>query len=150
MKRIILLLIGFLPLLFGYIQNHLMMTIFFDRMTPVFLIGIAVLTIWFFIGMLSKIFANSKKEAVILINAPAFLVLLLILLQEVVLNAFWSNHLGIATQFFYLPLIGFTRYLSFIFPIITFSLLSVIAFICLLGASYLGRVVVEQDRRYHL
>ena len=149
MKRVTLLLIGFLPLLFGIIQHHLMMTVFFDTLIPGSLIGIAVLVIWFFIGILSIKFVSSKKEAIIFVNAPAFLVLLLILFQEIVLNAFWRNNIGLGTQFFYLPLIGLTRHLSLIFPIGSFSNMSVLAFICLFGASYFGRVVVERRKNKH-
>jgi hypothetical protein len=146
MKRFLLLLIGFLPLLIGYIQNHLMLTVFYDRVFPGVLVSIAMLVVWFLVGILSKKLINTKKAAVILMNVPALLVLLLIFLQEIVLGAFWLNNIGLATQIFYLPLIGVVSNLSRFLPQIGISLLSILAFLCMLGASYFGCTLAERRK----
>ena len=152
-NRAVLMLIGFFPLmLFGYYLHHLVLTTFYYREAPYFLIGVAVITVWFIFGIISVKLVGSKKEAVLLLNAPAFFVLLLVLYQEWVLSAFWLNQVGLATQMFYLPLVRFGFVMSgilprFILPIGSFGIASAFSFIFMFGASYLGRVAIE---RIHL
>ena len=149
-KRITLLLIGFFPLLlFGFYLNHLISTTYYYVAGPYFLFGVAVIAAWFVFGMISVLFAASRKEAVLLLNAPAFLILLLLLFQEWILERMWLNQIGFATQIFYLPLVRFGIVIGgmlprFILPISSFGIASAIAFAFMVGASYLGRIVVER------
>ena len=147
MKRIALLLMGFFPLLLiGYGLNHLIMTALYYNAVVYLLIGIAVLAVWFAFGMLSAKLTGSKKEAVLLLNAPAFLVLLLILVQELILRAYWMNIIGVATQMFYLPLLPLSFTLARVLPGVLMVgpwLASAIAFALLVGASCLGRRTAE-------
>ena len=149
-KRAVMMLIGFFPLmLFGYYLHHLVLTAFYYREAPFFLIGVAVIAVWFVFGIISVKLVGSKKEAVLLLNAPAFFVLLLVLFQEWVLSAFWLNQVGFATQMFYLPLVRFGLVISgilprFILPIGSFGIASAFSFIFMLGASYLGRATIER------
>lgn len=145
MKRIILFLTGFFPLLLGYLQNHLMMTVFFNNSMPYLLISSALLVIWFFASGISVKFFSSKKEVVILLNSAAFLALLLILFQEIVLGRYWMNHIGIASQLFYLPLLNLAYRFSFMFSRVFYA--DIIAFVLLLISSYLGRVTGERWRK---
>ena len=146
-KRAILVLIGFIPLLlFGYYLNHLLMTTFYYRDAPLSLIGVAIIAVWFVFGIISVKLVCSKIEAVLLLNTPAFIVLILVLFQEWVLTGFWLNQVGLATQMFYLPLVRFGMVISgviprFILPIGSFGIASAFAFLFMLGASYLGRVI---------
>ena len=77
------------------------------------------------------------------LNLPALLVLLLILFQTLVLQSFWLNPIGTATQAFYLPLMGLGRFLGFIIPL-SFHANAIFAFVCLLAVSFAGRLVGEQ------
>ena len=149
MKRAILLLIGFFSLPLGFLLNHLMMIVDFNL--PLLLISIAMFAIWFFISMITVKFFASKKEVILLLNAPAFIVLLLNLFQEYILSHYWMNYVGLATQFFYLPFLGFGFTLtsgissllaSFVYTT-TFAYIAV--FICLICVTFLGRTV--SDRR---
>ena len=152
-KRAFLVLIGFIPLLlFGHYLHHLLMTTFFYREAPFFLISVAVIAAWFVFGIISVKLVGSKKEAVLLLNASAFVVLMLILFQEWVLGSFWLNQVGLTTQMFYLPVVRLGFLISkviprFILPIGSFGIASAFAFLFMLGASYLGRVIIERAFR---
>ena len=152
-KRIALLFIGFLPLLlFGFYLNHLISTIYYYVAGPYFLFGVAVIAAWFAFGMISILLVESKKEAVIFLNAFALLILLLLLFQEWILGSMWQNQIGLATQMFYLPLIRFGFVMGdmlprFILPMSSFTIASAISFVFLVGASYLGRIVIESRKK---
>jgi len=147
LKRIILVLIGLVPLLaFGYWFNHLLMTVFFYTVPPLALIGVAVLVIWAGFGMISKPLVASKRLAMVLLNAPAFVVLLLIIIQEVILGRMWSGHIGFSTQMFYLSLLRLGSAVGSILPIpfLSISIISAIAFLLMVVASLLGRHAAER------
>ena len=149
-KRIALLLIGFVPLLsFGYYVSHLMRTVYYYVIGPLFLFGVAVVAAWFIFGMISIKLTGSRKEALLFLNAPAAVVLVLILVQEYIFRAMWANQAGFATQMFYLPLVRFGSVISgivprFILPVLNMSIVCGVAFFCLLGASCLGRMSAER------
>lgn len=150
MKRIVLILIGFFPLLsLGYLVRHLLMTVFYSYFPPhlFFVIGVAVLAVWFFVGLFSRKFFNSKIEPVILLNSSAFLILLLNLFQLVILHAHWFNPIGGATQAFYLPLLNFCSSLLFFIRELDMDIVCTFAFLCLFGSSYLGCVVSERLKK---
>jgi len=149
MKRLILIVLGLVPLLvFGFSLNHLIMSVFFDVIPPFMLIGVTVLVVWFGFGLVSVKLEGSRKAAIVLLNAPAFVILILILLQELVFRSFWLNIVGFGTQMFYLPLIGLGSGLSAVLPgITTFSLICSIAFVLLLLSSFLGRTSAERMKR---
>jgi hypothetical protein len=52
----------------------------------------------------------------VIANLPAFFVLILNLYQEIVLGQYWFNIFGIATQFYYLPLISLSSTFTFWTP----------------------------------
>ena len=137
--------IGFFPLmLFGCYLHHLLLTAFFYVAVPAFFIGVAVIAVWFIFGMISVFFVSSTKEAVLLLNVPAFLVLLLLLFQAWVLESMWLNQIGFATQMFFLPLFNFGFVMAgilprFILPIVDPGVAGATAFIFMLVTSYFGR-----------
>ena len=162
-KRIALLLLGLLPLLlFGYFLLHLTSTnhyvddysiaavrpsILMIRYShqPFSLIDVAVLAVWLIFGMISVFLVSSRKEALLILNASAFLVLVLILFQEWVLGGMWINQVGLATKMFYLPLsrLGIALSLS-VFRQSSNGIESLLAFICIFGLSYFGRILAER------
>jgi len=103
---------------------------------PYTLIGIAFLIAWFFVGKYSYRFVINKKAAAILGNMVALIVLLLILYQEVILGQYWSNQLGIATQFYYLPLISIASIFTGIFHTMTPTY--IVAFLMMCISFYFG------------
>ena len=113
MKKFILLLEGIIPFFIGYVINYLVMGPFYNTVLPYKLISITFLIAWFFVGRYSYRFVSNKKVATIMGNSVALIVLLFILYQEVILGQYWTNQVGMATQFYYLPLINlasvFTR-----------------------------------------
>lgn len=143
-KRAALVAIGFFPLmLFGSYLHHLILTVFYDRMLPLFLIGVAVIAVWFVFGIISMRLVGSRREAVLLLNAPAFFVLLLVLFQEWVISRFWLNTIGLATQMFYLPLVRLGMVITTPLPLGSFGIASTFAFAFMLGASYLGSKILR-------
>ena len=143
MKRIIPILIGFAPLPLGFLLNDLMINRDF---LPPLLMGFLFLFAWFLFGMLSIKFVTRRKEAVLLLNTPAFLVLLLILFQEIILGRFFANIIGISSQFFYLPLMQLGAIIVRVTGVITISGSASVAFVLMLIASYLGRRVAERAK----
>lgn len=143
-KQITLILIGLLPFL-GYFQNFLMMSVpLFQQRISLLLISLVVLVFWFCICRFYRKFFNSKIEIIMLINAPAFIVLLLLLFQEFI-SGYWSNWAGILTQSFYLPILQLSFPLPGIVNRISFAY--IMNFSCLLIASYLGCGVGEHSRK---
>ena len=148
MKRVVLLLIGFFSMPLGFLLNHIMMNVSFNL--PLLLISIAMLAIWFLISMVSVKFIFTKKETILLLNAPAFLVLILNLFQEYVLGHYWMNLAGVATQFFYLPFLGLgftltsglsSQIANFVY---TATLAYIVVFVCLILDTFLGCSVAER------
>lgn len=133
--RILFVALGFLPFAFGGLINWAAMT-HPDHIPSYPLIGILFLLLWAAISFLIKLRRKSSKEVVLSFNLIAFIVLLLIGIQELILHAYWSNLVGIWTQLFYLPLlnIGFTltRWSSSVFSAYC------AAFVLMLLASALG------------
>ena len=145
--RIILVLVGALPLPVGYLTNHLIMTVWFE----IFPAGwywftvLFFLSLWFVVGMASVKWIDSKIEALLYLNAIAGVFFMLIFFQEIVLGRFGLGWVGISSQFYFLPLSLLpSRLLRFIpFVPIQFTYISLVAFGCQLLASYYGRRIGE-------
>lgn len=110
MKNVILIVVGCTPFLFGGLLNWSMLTLFFNTSLPYFLIGLLALLIWFVVAFCCGKLAKSAIQATILLNLMGLIVLILVGVQELILQAYWMNFVGLWTQLFYLPLlnIGFT------------------------------------------
>ncbi|MCL2201247.1 MAG: hypothetical protein FWB75_04715 [Oscillospiraceae bacterium] len=147
MKKFILVLIGLVPLMaLGYLLHYLILTVFSHTLPPFLFISVATLVIWLAFGMISKLLVSSKWLALILLNAPAFVILLLVIIQDVILQGFWLNIIGLSTQIFYLPLIRLSTVLGGFLPfqMITMTLIFTISFILLILASWIGRNAGER------
>ena len=110
MKQLLRIVLGFVPLGIGYLQ-HLYMTAHMDTLPPLALIALGTLLIW---GLLCYLTADGKSKArlqVLALNAANFLALALVLVQELLLGGYFPNAVGLASQFFFLPLINLTGFL---------------------------------------
>ena len=150
MKRLVLIVIGLIPLPLGYLLNHLMMTVWYSSIPPMFLLCIAMYVIWFLISMISTRFFKKNIELIILLNAPAFIIMLLNLFQEYIIGHYWMNFVGASTQFFFLPFIklaftltsGISSLLANVVYTTTFAYIA--AFVCLILVTYIGCKVGER------
>ena len=141
-SRCVLLLLGFLPLSFGYLVNYGIMDYeSFYRFLR--LPGYALLGVWILFSFLGRKLLKSTKQTIMFLNAVAFLVLLLIGIQELIFHAYWFNAIGLNTQYFYLSLLNIsfmlTRWAHTTFPAYC------AAFILLILASWLG-CKIQQKR----
>ena len=100
---------GFLPFVFGGLMNWYMMTNP-NALPPFFLIAMGMLILWAVVSFFMMGRIQNEKKVVLSLNGVAFIVLILLGVQEMVLQAYWMNPVGTWTQFFYLPLLrlGFT------------------------------------------
>lgn len=151
LKCALVVLVGFSPLLLGFILNHLMMTFFLNDMLPEgsMLIGVGVIVAWFFLGALSAKFLGNKKQALILLNAPALLFLLIIFFWMPIFGILLGDNIWVvevfwvAAQVFYLPTLRLSAIIGWILPpmftlVITFMFTMVITFVMKVGSSALG------------
>ena len=113
MKKLLLLLLGLLPLAFGYGLNALMLGACYDVALPYGWIGVGMLAVWFLFGMLSRPLGDSAFQAVLVAHVPALIALALLLYQEWFLGRCWLNVFGMATQMFYLPLVNLAAKIAF-------------------------------------
>lgn len=101
-EKLLVLLMGCSPFLIGRLQDFVMMNTFI----PLTFISCLMLLLWGGFGVLALRFMNERKTSLLLLNTPAAVVLLLILVQEWVVGAYWFNFVGTYTQMFYLPFIS--------------------------------------------
>ena len=112
MKNVIRIALGFLPLVVGSIENAYM-TSHPDILPPLKLIGIVILLVW---AAASYALADRKTRPAcqaLEFCALGLLALILVIVQEVFLGSYWPNFIGIASQFYFLPLIS----LPYILPL---------------------------------
>lgn len=107
MKQLLRIVLGFLPLVVGFLQNAYMMARM-DTLPPLMLIALGTLLLW---GLLSYLTFDGKSRVLsqtLAFNAASLLALALVLVQELLLGHYWPNWAGVASQFFFLPLINLT------------------------------------------
>jgi len=143
-KRIILLLIGFSPLLVGYILRLLPMAIptnLLTAMSPLFW------ALWFAVSWFCMKFFTSKLEVIMLLNIGALLFFFLAYYQAFILVEFWLNQIGTTTLLFYMPLLRLPFViLSSAFPAVDQRFVYFIAIGFLVLASSLGTIL---GKRYN-
>ena len=163
MKRLILVLLGFLPLPVGMSMHPSIRGVRWfpsvliqQRWNPSFLYSLGALFVWFLIGMLTIKLSKNSRESILLLNTPAFIMLLLELYIYIVSTAPWrmlnwpfAVILG-AHAFFY-PIYGVVGIVYDIFIMHIFLgqgfanfVTSMAAFVCMAVVSHLGRVVAER------
>ncbi|MEK4628490.1 MAG: hypothetical protein ABS944_16845 [Solibacillus sp.] len=137
MKKLILFLIGIIPFVLGFLMNSWLIQNS-NSILPLKLIGIILLIFWVLVGFITCKFDKTPYQSAVIIHSPALLVLLLIMYQDIILGQFWSNFFGLATQFYYLPLINISSFIvggGFYVQMWTASL---VAFLLMYGSYYLG------------
>lgn len=99
MKQLLRIVLGFLPLGVGFLQNAYMMARM-DTLPPLMLIALGTLLLW---GLLSYLTFDGKSRVLsqtLAFNAASLLALALVLVQELLLGHYWPNWAGVASQFF--------------------------------------------------
>lgn len=96
---------GALPFFIGGVQNWYMLTCV-DSVLPYGLISLTVLLLWGCIAFLLNKCYHGVKAVVISLNLIAAIDLLLLGIQELILNAYWMNRIGVWSQLFYLPMLN--------------------------------------------
>lgn len=99
---VLLPIVGLLPFAVGGLLNWLMLS--YPSFTPPFiLIAIVFLCLWGGAAYILKRTTMHTAVLVCLMNLPAFVVLILLGVQELILHSYWLNFVGLWTQYFYLP-----------------------------------------------
>lgn len=143
MKRLVLVLLGLIPLALGFWMNSWMMNNP-NNMLPYKLIGIVFLVFWFMIGFITYNFEKTPLKSAAIANLPALLMLIVIIFQELVLGKYWMNLFGAATQFYYLPVVNISgsiqRIFSFLIPGLVINMWStfLIGFFLMISSYCLG------------
>ncbi len=136
MKKLLLLLIGFIPFAVGYGLNTLMLGAYYDTALPYGWIGVVMLVVWFGLGILSRPLGGTAFKSAVIAHIPALIVLALLLYQEWILGQYWLNAISLATQFFFLPLVYISGIITFFSS--TMSAVYITAFLLLFVAFWLG------------
>lgn len=103
--QVILVVLGLIPFAFGGFMNWIMMT-YSNTIPPFALYSIVTLLIWAAIAFIVKPYIKNTTKIILGLNLVAFIVLVLVGIQELLLHAYWQNFIGIWTQFYYLPLLS--------------------------------------------
>ena len=141
-----LFLLGLTPFVLGFLMNSWLIQNP-DSVLPFKLIGFIFLAFWVTVGFISYKIEKTLLKSAVIAHLPALLMLSLIMYQEIIVGQYWSNIIGIAAQFFFLPLINISSsvvgiVLSFIpWDIHVWStglIASIIAFLLMLTSYCLG------------
>lgn len=142
MKKMILLLVGLIPFVLGFLMNSWLMQNQ-NSVLPFKLIGILFLVFWVLVGFKTCKFEKTPLKSAVIIHLPAFLILLCIMYQEIIVGHYWSNIFGMSTQLYYLPLITISSFLVGLFLSFTPWAIhiwsaSLLAFLLMFSSYYLG------------
>lgn len=141
---ILLVILGAIPYLLGYAMNWYMME-YADTVLPFRWISVLFLLFWGLLAFLCNRKGAHSKQVICFLNLFAALNLVLLGVQEVILGAYWSNSLGLITQFFYLPVLNLGFGLSSCSSSVFVAY--VVCFILMVAASYVGCRVRENLQR---
>ena len=107
MKRAILILMGFSPILIGLFINHQIAGWRAAQQIPTGMltrVGIAMLVMWGCMAWLSDKLVESRHESLLFLNAGATVALASYMVHELLLDSFFTGIFGLLTQWFYLPM----------------------------------------------
>ena len=108
MKRIIkLILIGTLPLWIGILLNSILTV----ASMPIFIVSAFFMGAWIFLCYKCTIGWQDLLPQALWLNSFGFVMLALVLFQELILGSYWMNYLGMATQLYFLPGLAFVTVL---------------------------------------
>ena len=138
----ILFLLGSIPFVFGFLMNSWLVQNQ-DSVLPFRLIGFIFLAFWVTVGFISYKFEKTLLKSAVIAHLPALLILLLIMYQEIILGQYWSNSFGVATQYYYLPLISISSPIVGLFSSLTswaihYWLTCLVVFLLMFAFYYLG------------
>ena len=102
---VILVVLGMIPFALGGFMNWFMMANP-DMLPSTVLIGVVTLLMWTALAFFVKPYINDTKKVIIGLNSVALAILIPIGIQELLLQAYWPNLVGVWTQFYYLPLLN--------------------------------------------
>ena len=142
MKRTwLLLLVGLMPLLAG---------VALDAATPRFsqsysvLLSAALLGLWGYLSYKVRRPQDTALTHAIMMQVPAFAVLLLVIYQVYVQGEFWPNAVGMMTQLYYLPVMALVaRIARLFFDDIGLGLMFLVGFAVMLVASLVGGAMAK-------
>lgn len=138
MKRIVLFLLGLIPFMLGYQMSSWLMQNQ-DSVLPFKLIGILFLIFWILVGFITSKFEKTPLMTSIILNLPAFLVLLLIMYQTIIVGQSWSTLFGWAIQLYFLPLINISSFIvGRLFFYVHMWSACLVAFLLMFASTYLG------------
>jgi len=145
--RIALFLIGVLPLVLGKILERIIMQnpyVGHNFLALVF--GLLVLAVWFAVGYVSIKWFERAWEAVAILNAVAFIALVLVFVQHEIIGHFFTRYMGRYSQNFFLPLIRVSMNVLRVLPLRTISFLSIalMSFALMVGATCVGRLIANK------
>lgn len=127
--------LGFLPLMTGYLLNFLIL----NTVAPILLLNVLFLLLWTY---LCYRFAEPGRNALLqslCICAVGFVMLALVLFQEIGMGEYWPNAIGFASQIYFLPLITLmTIPIAPFMDVITTRAIMIAVQICLFVASCLA------------
>ena len=132
---ILLVILGAIPYLLGYAMNWYMME-HMDALLPFKWIAVLFLLFWGLLAFLCNRKGAHSKQVILFLNLFAALNLVLLGVKEVILGAYWSNWLGLVTQFFYLPILNLGFGLSSWFSSVFVAY--VVCFLLMVAFSYAG------------
>lgn len=143
MKKVILLLLGLVPFIVGFLMNGWIIQNP-DDVLPYKVIGITFLAFWLLVGFLTAKFSNTPLKSTSIINLPAMFILLIIMYQDIIASEFLSNAFGRATQYYFMPLLNIGASIVGTFLTVHVWSASFIAFLLMFAAYYLGAYLKEQ------
>ena len=108
MKRIVkLILIGTLPMWIGIVLNSILTV----ASMPIFIVSTFFMGAWVYLSYKCTIGWQDLLPQALWLNLFGFVMLLLVLFQELILGSYWMNYLGMATQLYFLPGLAFVSVL---------------------------------------
>lgn len=144
MKKALIFILGWTPLLAGTVMNEMIMADL-GILPPFLAVAVGTLLVWALFGALTVVL-KEKRSSLLLLDLPAAIVLLLVLYQELAMQQYWGNAVGMGTQLFYLPVLGVGFRLTAGITH-TMSPVYVLSFLLLCAASLLGRLLGERRLR---
>ncbi len=108
MKRNLkLILIGTIPLWVGIAINSILSV----ASMPIFIVSAFFMGCWCFISYKCAIGWEDLLPQAFWLNLVGFIMLALVLFQELILGSYWINYLGLATQLYFVPGLAFVSVL---------------------------------------
>lgn len=103
MRKVIIFLLGFLPLLVGIVISWLASAGAVTGVLPYWIINVALLAVWFLIGFYI-LRGIPRGRALLLLHAGTITALTLIIIQEMIVGKYWNGWMGLAANYFYMPM----------------------------------------------